>query len=165
MNFLLWCALALHIFSMTIWIGGLLFSGGVMTPILTSERKHLHPLAIAFFHRFSGFTWMSVGVMLVTGIALMLFHPHFIWFDFSTEWSQILLMKQIIFFLMVGIAWLTSKSVAEAMSLSEASSNEPSIEESVSRGELIFFRLRILQRLNIILGIGALLLAAALASA
>ena len=162
MQFLFYSALALHLFSVVIWIGGLLFIGGVMTPILHVEKRQLHELALAFLQRFTGFVWMSAATIIVTGFVLLAYHPEFRWFDFANDWAAILHAKILLFLLMLVPAWFSAKSVKEALSLTDEEFHEPSIDQRITRGELIFFRMKILNRASIVLGIGAIFLAAAL---
>ncbi len=101
MDFLLWSARSLHIFSVVVWIGGLLFQSAVAFPVARSEQKELDPFSIHLLRRFQPFVWMCVWTIFVTGVALMLFNPRFILFHYPDLWSILLALKQLVFGLMV----------------------------------------------------------------
>ena len=95
----------MHIFGMLIWLGGLMFQGAVIAPVMQFENIDAKPAMRKINKRFTGFIWMSVWTMLITGILMMLFNPKFIWFHYSDRWSLFLLFKQIIFVLMIFYAF------------------------------------------------------------
>ena len=118
----------------------------------SSPDLHRH-----FIRRFQPFVWMCVWTVLVTGVALTLFNPRFVFFQFEDRWSVLLGFKQVVFASMV----LFSIGHARMFSL---------IDELMGKGETAdhvapFFRQMVLfGKLNIGLAIVTLGLAAALMS-
>jgi len=100
MDFLLWATRSLHLFSIIVWIGGLLYQAAVIFPAGKPEEG-LSDGARRNVRRFVPFMWMSVSTTLITGVALMLFSPRFLFFEFNDRWSVILALKQMTFLLMV----------------------------------------------------------------
>ena len=104
MDFLLWVCRSMHIFSVIVWLGGLMFQGAVIAPVMQFEGTESKPAMRKINKRFIGFIWMNVWTMLATGILLMMFNPKFIWFHYNDRWSLFLLIKQLIFVLMIFYA-------------------------------------------------------------
>lgn len=90
----------MHLFAVIVWLGGML-SQAVM---LRSEAGMPDAAWRRLFARFQPFMWMSVWTTLVTGIALMLFDPRFVFFRYDSTWSVLLGMKQAVFAAMVFFA-------------------------------------------------------------
>ena len=157
MDFLLWAARSLHIFGVVVWFGGLLYQAAVLFPVVTFEGKELSDLHRHFIRRFQPFVWMCVWTVLVTGVALTLFNPRFVFFQFEDRWSVLLGFKQVVFACMVFF------SIGHARMFSL-------IDELMGKGETAdhvapFFRQMVLfGKLNIGLAIVTLGLAAALMS-
>ncbi|MFI5252689.1 MAG: hypothetical protein ACHQQQ_09700 [Bacteroidota bacterium] len=90
---------------MIIWLGGLMFQGAVVAPVMQFEGAEAKPALRKINKRFIGFIWMSVWTLLATGILMMLFSPRFVWFHINDRWSLLLMLKQIIFIIMVFYAF------------------------------------------------------------
>lgn len=101
MDFLLWAARSLHVFSVIVWFGGLLYQAVVAHPVAEAEKKGLDPFTLHLLGRFQPFVWMSVWTIAVTGVALMLFDTRFLFFVYENRWSVLLGLKQVVFLLMV----------------------------------------------------------------
>jgi putative copper export protein len=95
----------MHVISVVVWIGGLIFLNAVMGPVVDFERAGASSMVSAVQKRYQGFAWMSLWTMLTTGFLLMLLSPRFLWFEFSTAWSRLLLIKQVLFGALAFFAW------------------------------------------------------------
>ncbi|MBI5472420.1 MAG: hypothetical protein HY961_08760 [Ignavibacteriae bacterium] len=157
MEFLLWAARSLHIFGIVVWFGGLLYQSAVLVPVLRVEGKELSDLHRHFIRRYQPFVWMSASTVFVTGVALMLFNPRFVFFQFADRWSLVLGLKQVMFVVMMFF------SVGSARMFSR-------VDEMVMKGETAervapFFRqLELFGKLSVVLALVSLGLAAALTS-
>lgn len=105
MDFVLWVARLMHGISAVIWIGGLIFLNVVLSPLLDQEGASHLEFARRVRRRFFPFIWFSIWTMVTTGIFLMILNPRFIWFDASTLWSKLLVVKQVCFALLVFVSW------------------------------------------------------------
>ena len=101
MDFLLWTARSLHLFAVVVWFGGLIYQAVVFMPVAGVEGKQSDPVTRHTIRRFQPFVWMCVWTLLVTGIALMLFNPRFIFFRYDDAWSVLLGVKQMVFVVMI----------------------------------------------------------------
>jgi len=154
MEFMIWATRSIHAFSIVVWLGGLLYMGGILYPVFRHERMTVTPLYVQIERRFMGFVWMSVWTTAITGILLMLFSPKFQFGSYQAPWEILLLLKQIIFVAMVIAAISTGKIVRKMESIL-AMTPTSSLEDRIS-----FHHDRILvrRRLNIIFGLVALLI-------
>lgn len=147
----------MHIFSVVIWLGGLMFQNAVALPIFQYEGDQANGAMRKVNKRFIGFIWMSVWTMFVTGVILMLLNPRFIWFRYEDSWSIYLAAKQVIFILMVLYAF----GYARMLSYLEAPASNGGFND---KAELYRHRVNQFRKISIFLGIIALLLAAAMGS-
>lgn len=109
MDFVLWACRVIHIVSVVAWVGGLIFLNAVVKPIVEYDKATRSALHFKFQKQFLPFIWSSLWPLLVTGALLMLLSPRFIWFDYSTWWSKLLLVKQICFVLLLFFSWQIGK--------------------------------------------------------
>jgi len=109
--------------------------------------------------RFVPFVWMCVWTILLTGVALMLFNPRFIFLDYSDRWSIVLGLKQLVFFLMVFFSFGYARmfSSLEKLLIDESQSQPPAQVVSSYYDRMLQF-----SRINVSLGIIAILLTTAL---
>jgi uncharacterized membrane protein len=142
----------MHLFGIVVWLGGLMFQNAVILPFVESGGEPARALMRSVSRRFVGVVWMCVWTIAVTGILMMVLSPKFIWFRFDTTWSMLLAGKQVIFALMVVYAFGYARMVAY---LGTPSSNGGFDEKA----ELYRHRINQFRRMNIALGIAALLLA------
>lgn len=156
MDFLLWTTLSLHVFSVVVWLGGLLYQAVVTFPVAKVEQKELDPFVLHLLERFQPFVWMCVWTILVTGVVLMLFNPRFVFFEYPDRWSVILGLKQLVFALMVffGVGYARMFRMIEA-----ATGNKQAVSPRPFYNQMLMFG-----KINVGLAIIALLLAAALNS-
>ncbi len=101
----------MHAVSAVVWIGGLIFKNAVLHPILQHQGLGTSEVSVAVSRRFLPFIWSSLWTMVITGLLLMVLHPRFLWFDFSTDWSRLLALKQLLFLVLAGLSWQTGKVV------------------------------------------------------
>ena len=145
----------MHVFSVVVWLGGLMFQSAVAMPIVQLESEHAKSAMRKVNKRFIGFVWMSVWTMLITGVIMMLLSPKFIWFQYHDRWSILLGLKQLIFILMVLYAF----GYARMLKYLEAPSSNGGFND---KAELYRHRVTQFRKISIFLGITALLLAAAM---
>lgn len=112
MDFVLWVCRVMHVVSVVLWLGGLIFLNAVLNPVVEQQKAAESNLVLALQKRFLPFIWFSVWTMFVTGILLTLLSPRFLWLDYSTTWSKLLAVKQVSFLLMVFFSWQTAKVFA-----------------------------------------------------
>ena len=155
MNFVLWVCRSLHLISIVIWLGGLMFQSAVLQPVLQAETGSTGGLLRTVSGRFTGFIWMSVWTMLISGLLMMLLSPRFVWFQYQDRWSVILGLKQLFFVLMVFYA----VGYARMLKYLDSPSSNGGFNE---KAELYRHRLDQFRRMSIVLGIVALFLGAAL---
>jgi uncharacterized membrane protein len=114
MDFVLWVCRVMHVISSVVWVGGLIFINVVLNPVLEHEKETRSVASMAVHKRFFGFVWMSLWILVVTGALLMLSSAQFQWFDYSTPWRKLLVIKELSFLLMALFSW-QAKKVFEQM--------------------------------------------------
>jgi uncharacterized membrane protein len=155
LNFVLWVCRSLHLIGIVIWLGGLMFQSAVLQPVLQHNADSGGGLNRQVSRRFTGFVWMSVWTMLITGVIMMLLNPHFLWFQFKDTWSVIVGIKEVVFILMV----LYATGYARMLKYLDSPSSNGGFNE---KAELYKHRLDQFRRMNIALGIIGIFLGAAL---
>ena len=157
MDFLLWSARSLHVFGVVVWLGGLLYQAVVIFPVARVEHTEFEPVTRQFLRRFVPFVWLCVWTILITGIGLMLFDPRFVFFQFQDRWSVALGLKQLTFAVMVVFSFGYARMISRLEGLMSAADARP-------LDDIIPYHQRVMQfgKINVGLGIAALLLAAAM---
>ncbi len=136
-----------------------MYQAVVIFPVAKDAQHEFGKDTLHLLQGFLPFVWMCVWTVLLTGVALMLFNPRFIFFDYNDRWSIILGLKQLVFLLMVFFSFGYARMLA--------SLNRVLIDEGQKQppGQAVgpYYR-RMLQfsRINVVLGIIAILLASAL---
>jgi uncharacterized membrane protein len=158
MDFLLWVARSLHVFGVVVWCGGLMFQAAVTFPVARVEDREFDPFTVHVARRFQPFVWMCVWTVLVTGVALMLFDPRFVFFRFETWWAALLGVKQVVFFVMVFFSFGYARMLARVVEM---------VRRNDARDDVVPFYRQMLMfgKINVALAIAALLLAAGMKSA
>lgn len=151
----------LHMAATIIWIGGLFFQAVVLTPVLskTTAPEVWQPLLRQFRRRFQPLAWMSLAVLVATGLVQMEASPFYQGFlVISNRWADAILAKHMVILLMVGAAvyqtWFVQPQLERAYLLSAHSS-----ALGGNTGQLQA-RLAQLTRLNLVLGLAVLALTA-----
>lgn len=85
MEFMLWAALSLHLFSVVVWLGSLCFLSAILYPVLEVEKQSDSDLAEHIHRRLMPFLWLSLWSMGITGTALYIFIPDFLYGRESVE--------------------------------------------------------------------------------
>lgn len=124
MDFVLWACRAVHLISVVVWLGGLIFLNAVWKPIVEHHDATATRLNLETVMRFQPFIWSSLWPLLVTGLLLMLLSPRFIWFDYSTWWTRLLALKQVAFLALAFFAWQLMKVSAQLEKTREGHSEE-----------------------------------------
>ena len=93
------------------WIGGLV---ALVVIVLPAARRTLNPDSYALLleqiqRRLDPLAWLSLAVLLVTGLFQLSANPNYEGFlNFSSRWAFSILIKHILFFGMIGVsAYLT----------------------------------------------------------
>ncbi len=101
MEFMLWAALSLHIFSVIIWLGSLCFLSAILYPVLEVESQGDSGLVEHIHRRMMPFLWLSLWTLGITGIALYIFSPEFIYTREKIEWFTPVHGKVVLFIFIV----------------------------------------------------------------
>ncbi len=150
----------MHVFSAVVWLGGLLYMGGILYPVYRYEKMTSSQHYVRIERRFIGFVWMCVWTTAITGLLLTFFSPRFVLGQYRSEWGFLLLSKGCIYLVMVGVAMTATKIVKkmESLLLSAAPG------ELEQRLILQHHRLLKRRRVNLTLGIILLLISTRLAA-
>ena len=114
MEFMMWATRSMHVFSAVVWVGGLLYMGGILYPVFRYEEMTTSIQYVRIERRFTGFVWMCVWTTAITGVFLMLFSPRFVFGQYRGEWDYLLLVKEFIYVLMVGVE-ISGTSIVKKM--------------------------------------------------
>jgi len=96
----------LHLLATVAWIGGVFINNLALSP---SARESLEPPAMgrfmaSYMRRFRVITYVCMGVLVVTGVIMMLFSPKYTGgFDSSSTWAIFLLLKHILVVVLIII--------------------------------------------------------------
>lgn len=96
----------LHLLATVAWIGGVFINNLVLSP---SARESLEPPVMGHFmssymKRFRVLAYVSMGVLVLTGVIMMLFSPNYAGgFDLSSLWALFLLLKHILVVVLIII--------------------------------------------------------------
>jgi putative copper export protein len=157
MDFVLWTTRSVHLFCAVVWLGGLFYQAVVTLPVTRSENIEHGALTRHLLRRFVPFVWMCVWTIVVTGLALMLFNPRFVFLEYHDRWSIILGLKQLTFLLMVFFAFGYARMFSRLDALSSDGTTRPLDEVRPYYQRMLQFG-----RINVALGILVLLLSAGL---
>ena len=105
MNFVRWACLVVHVVSMVVWFGGLIYLNSVFIPVAEHEGATHSAIALAAHRRFLPLVWSTLWSMLFTGILLMLLSPRFHWGEYSNLWPKLLAFKQALFIAVGFFSW------------------------------------------------------------
>jgi len=109
MDFMLWAALSLHIFSVIIWLGSLCFLSAILYPVFDVEKQSGSNLTIHLHRRLMPFLWLSLWSIGITGIALYIFSPEFLYGQEGRALADPVHIK-IVFFVIIVIFSVQLKS-------------------------------------------------------
>ena len=152
----------MHIFGVIVWLGGLMFQNAVAQPVVKFESREANAAMRKVQRRFTGFIWMSVWTVFVTGVIMMLLSPRFFWFHYDDRWSILLGLKQIAFLFMTFYAFGHARMLSY---IDRASQNGGSGSVEVLPADAIAVaaeRADQFRKVSIALGIASTLMAAAM---
>jgi len=114
----------IHILGACTWVGGILFFGLVLVPALRrAPGPKTHELVRAVGRRFRVVGWTSVAILLVTGVANVLYRvpgPVLLSAEFwQSGWGQMLSLKLALVLAMIGVGVAHDVVGARAVSASE----------------------------------------------
>jgi uncharacterized membrane protein len=136
-----------HMAATIVWIGGLFYQAVVVNPALERFPEQRGRLAEDLRRRFQPLAWLSLLVLIGTGLLQMSGNPNYEGlFAFSNPWSRAILVKHIAVGLMILVAayqtWVLNPRLSRlALKQEVAASNQ--VTREISR----------LSRLNLIFGI------------
>jgi uncharacterized membrane protein len=151
-----------HIFGAVIWIGGVLFMGGIATPILKyySMPEHADPRVAEVVglleRRLVGFNWMALWANVIGGLALTLFSSSFSWFRFGSVYAWVIHLKV----LLVLPIMLTNFLLAASYRELESARGELAEGEDISPRGITEWRIVSLRRINVYLAFIIIILVA-----
>ena len=160
MDFLMWATRSMHVFSAVVWLGGLLYMGGILYPVYRYEKMTSSEHYVRLERRFMGFVWMCVWTTAITGVLLMLFDTRYVFGQYRSEWDFLLLFKECIFLLMIAVA-VTATRIVRKMEAILRSSAPGELDQRL-RGQ--HQKMLIRRRINLTLGIILLLISTRLAA-
>jgi uncharacterized membrane protein len=153
-----------HVFGAVIWLGGVLFMGGVATPILKyyDDPKHRDPRVREIVgwleRRLVGFNWLGLWSVFVSGAVLSVYTPSFAWFRFASFYDWVMHAKIVAFVPIAAVNYLLSHSYRE---LETARARREKGEELAPR-EIVEWRIIMLRRFNVYLAFIELILVSTL---
>ena len=160
MEFMMWATRSIHVFSAVIWLGGLLYMGGILYPVFRYEKMTTSTHYVRIERRFLGFVWMCVWTTACTGIFLMIFSPRFVLGQYRVLWDYLLLLKEIVYVVMVAVA-VSGTKIVKRMETVLKSAQPGEIENRLLDLHQKMLRRR---RINLTLGIVILLISTSLVS-
>ena len=122
----------IHVLAACSWVGGILFFGLVLVPVLRQvPGPQTHKLVRAVGRRFRVVGWASVGILLVTGVANVLFRvpaSQLASVEFwRSPWGRMLALKLALVVAMVGVGVAHDVLGARAVSAAELDPGSPAV--------------------------------------
>lgn len=158
MDFMMWATRSIHVFSAVIWVGGLLYMGGVLYPVYRHEKMTVSAQYVRIEMRFLGFVWMCVWTTAITGIFLMIFSPRYVFGQYRVGWDYLLLFKQLVFLIMVAVAMSGTKIVKRMETVVQSAQPDELEKRLLALHQKMLKR----RRLNLVLGIVMILISTSL---
>lgn len=122
------------------WIGGLFFQSALLYPALLGQldSKTVARLMRRVNARFSPIAWLSLGLLVATGLTQMSAHPDYKGFlQLENTWSLALLAKHVTIGLMVALAayqtWFLGPRLERAALLGASSEDGPASARLLQR--------------------------------
>ncbi|MBS4029447.1 MAG: hypothetical protein KGZ58_12525 [Ignavibacteriales bacterium] len=154
MEFVLWASKSCHLFGIILLCGSYLFQSGILYPVAKVEGEEKSKLVLHLEKRFIPFIWLSLWMILLTGILLALLSPKFEWFLFSTTWQILLAFKELtfVFIFFFSIGYIRMFRLLEKVIAAN--------ERDDFAVDVLFEKMKKFRTLNVYLSIIAMLLAA-----
>ena len=143
----------LHMLATVAWIGGLV---AVVILVLPAAKKKLQPEAYASFlgqlqHRLDPLGWLSLAVLLATGLIQMSANPNYDGFlSISNRWAASMLTKHILFVGMIAVSAYMTWGILPGLrriALKQAKGMDADSADQLQKRETL------LLRINLILGV------------
>ncbi len=109
---MLWAALSLHIFSVVIWLGSLCFLSAILYPVLEVEKQSGSEVNEHLHRRLMPFLWLSLWTIGITGVALYIFLPDFIYGREFETWLIPVHGKIVLFIFIIIFSMRTNRIYA-----------------------------------------------------
>jgi uncharacterized membrane protein len=152
MDFLIWATRTMHFFAMSLWIGGTLYQAVIILPRLVSSDLERMRSTVAYLSGFLPFIWTGLMTTVVTGLALMMFSPRFMFFSYHDWWSVALGLKQVLVLTMTLFTFGYMRMLRRLTdSISAPDEHQP-----------FLIRMRSFHHMNVVLGIVVILLSGSL---
>jgi uncharacterized membrane protein len=106
-DWVLTASYAIHMLATVVWIGGLVFQAVFLMPATQSRLETFHQLRLmaALRRRFIPIAWLSLALLVATGLTQMIAHPSYEGIlSINNGWAVALLAKHLAIILMVGAA-------------------------------------------------------------
>lgn len=100
-------AYALHMLATVLWIGGILYQSLFLLPVIRSSQEATTTLILLerLRLRFQPAAWLSLAVLIGTGLVQMTANPYYDGFlTIENTWSQAILLKHISIAVMIILA-------------------------------------------------------------
>jgi len=154
-----------HVLGAVIWLGGVLFMGGVATPILKyyATREHHDPRVAEVVglleRRLIGFNWMGLFAVFFSGLVMSLYSSQsFSWFRFDSLYDWVVHLKLFLFVPVVTANYLLSISYQEL----QGARTTLKSGEDLSPRQIVEWRIISLRRINVYLAFTLIILIALL---
>ncbi len=112
----------LHMAATVVWIGGLFYQAAVLSPALTRHLSARDQAALlgSLQRRFQPLAWLSLAVLVVTGLVQMSGNPNYQGLlSVENRWAAAILAKHLVILLMVGAAayqtWVVQPHLARTL--------------------------------------------------
>jgi uncharacterized membrane protein len=151
----------LHMLATVAWIGGLV---ALVIIVLPAARRSLTPDSYARLleqiqRRLDPLAWLSLAVLLVTGLFQLSANPNYEGFlNFSNRWAISILIKHILFIGMIGISAYLTWGILPSLrriAMLQAKGMETEDVENLQKREAFLLRINLILGL-LILGFTAL---------
>jgi uncharacterized membrane protein len=147
---MIWAVKSIHVLSTIVWLGGMMYQTAVKFPISRAGNMRAESAMVNEVQRFLPIVWMCVWSVLVTGVALMLFNPKFIFLQYGDRWSVIVGLKQLTFVVMMVFSFGYARMFAR---MKEALDAKP---EDIQSEQVALYGLRLSQFARLVVALGIL---------
>jgi uncharacterized membrane protein len=159
-----YCLKLIHVFGAVIWLGGVLFMGGIAKPILDYYAKpdHADPAVARVVgwleRRLIGMNWMALWAGAISGLFMSFLSPQFHWFQLDSLYSWVLHLKVFLFLPIALTNFFLSASYKEL----ETVRSKRVTGEDLSPRQITEWRIISLRRINVYLAFLIIILVALL---
>ena len=142
----------LHVTAAAVWVGGQLFLGLVLGPVLrrTLGPRERLPLSLAVALRFKRVSHGALGVLLLTGLWRVRHLFQASWDPWlSTPYGRVFILKMVLFALMLVLGLLHDRRWGPAVTALADQPDSPAFRDA-SRRMILWARLNILVTLSVL---------------